>query len=196
MIAFDRNRRASTGARVSEHETRDQTEDIIDRKIRRWERTLRDNSLWGIEPAARIEQLAADLAGDMDRIAITEGLANQGDYQVLALLRNAQHREESVTPTDAAQQLGMTTATMVSRVDRLEQNGYARRVRHPADRRAVNLVITRVGIATAERMVRRRTEDRRRRLAVLTSDERNDLTVLLRKLAECWSVTDEPPQPA
>ncbi|MDE0136956.1 MAG: hypothetical protein OXM57_13075 [bacterium] len=79
MIPFDRKRSASTGARVSEHETRDQNEDIIDRKIRRWERTLRDTSLWGIEPAARIEQLAADLAEDMDRIAITEGLANQGD---------------------------------------------------------------------------------------------------------------------
>jgi len=185
-----------TGARALDHQARDQTEDVIERKIRRWERTLKDKSLWGIEPAARIEQLAADLAGDMDRIAITEGLANQGDYQVLALLRNAQHREESVTPTDAAQQLGMTTATMVSRVDRLEQNGYAQRVRHPADRRAVNLVITREGIASAERMVRKRTEDRRKRLAVLTADERNALTMLLRKLAECWSIPDEPPRPA
>lgn len=168
-------------------ETRDQIEDVIDRKIRRWEQTLKDQSLRGIEPAARIEKLAADLAEDMDRIAIAEGLANQGDYQVLALLRNAQHRGESITPTDAAHQLGMTTATMVSRVDRLEQNDYARRVRHPADRRAVNLVITREGIASAERMLRRRTEDRRKRLAVLTADERNTLTTLLRKLAECWS---------
>ena len=165
-------------------EPRDQTEDIIARKIRTWEQTLKDSSLWEIEPAARIEQLAADLARGMDRIATTEGLANQGDYQVLAFLRNAEHNGKSVTATDAARHLGMTTATMVSRVDRLEQNGYAQRVRHPTDRRAINLVITHEGITSAEHMVRKRTEDRKQRLAVLTADEQSTLTVLLRKLTE------------
>ena len=159
-----------------------QTGDIIEWKISQWEDALADRSVREIESAARIEQLAASFADHMDQIAIAEGLTNQGDYQVLALLRLAHHRGHTVTSTDIARQLGMTTATMVSRIDRLEKRGYAQRVRHPLDRRAFNLVITQDGIASAERMVLKRTEDRKRLLDALTADERSTLTTLLRKL--------------
>lgn len=164
-----------------------QTDDIIEWKISQWAETLTDRSVWEIEPAARIEQLAASLAEHMDQIAIADGLANQGDYQVLALLRLAHHRGHTLTSTDIARQLGMTTATMVSRIDRLENRGYTKRVRHPVDRRAINLVITQDGITSAERMVLRRTEDRKRLLDALTADERATLTTLLRKLVEYWA---------
>ncbi len=168
-------------------ETTQHTEDIITRKIRRWERALSDNSVWEIEPAARIEQLASLLGEAMDQIAATEGLANQGDYQVLAYLRTARHHGESVTATDVSKHLGMTTATMVSRIDRLEQRGYARRVPHPTDRRSTNLAITPDGIASAERMVQTRTRNRLQRLDVLNKDEQAALTALLRKLTVGWT---------
>ena len=164
-----------------------QTGDIIEWKISQWEKTLADESIWDIEPAARIEQLAASLAEHMDQIAIAYGLANQGDYQVLALLRLAHHRGHAVTSTDIARRLGMTAATMVGRIDRLEKRDYVQRVRHPTDRRAFNLVITQDGIVSAERMVLARTEDRKRLLEALTDDERATLTTLLRKLVAFWA---------
>ena len=163
------------------------TGDIIEWKIRQWEQALTDSAVREIEPAARIEQLAASLAEHMNQIATADGLANQDDYQVLALLRLAHHRGDTITATDIARQLGMTTATMVSRIDRLEKRGYTQRVRHPVDRRAINLVITPDGIASAERMVQRRTEDRKRLLEALTADERSTLTTLLRKLVAFWA---------
>ena len=167
-------------------DTPHQTEDTITIKIRRWERALSDDSVWEIEPAARIEQLAGLLAEEMDQIATAEGLSNQGDYQVLACLCTAHHHGEAVTATDVSKYLGMTTATMVSRVDRLEKRGYAKRVPHPTDRRATNLAITPEGRASAERMVQTRTRDRTRLLAVLNKDERTTLTALLRKLSASW----------
>ena len=170
-------------------DTSHQTEDIITHKLRRWERSLSDDSVWEIEPAARIEQLAGLLAEEMDQIAAAEGLSNQGDYQVLAYLRTAQHHGEAVTATDVSKYLGMTTATMVSRVDRLEKRGYAKRVPHPTDRRAINLAITPEGRASAERMVQTRTRDRIRWLAGLNKDEQAALTALLRKLSDRWTAT-------
>lgn len=171
-------------------ETSHHTEDNITRKIRRWELTLSDDSIWEIEPAARIEQLAGLLAAAMDRIATAEGLVNQGDYQVLAYLRTAHHHGESVTATDVSKALNMTTATMVSRVDRLEKRGYARRVPHATDRRSTNLAITPDGIASAERMVQTRIRDRRQRLDVLNKDEQAALNVILRKLTVGWTTNE------
>ncbi|MCY4623088.1 MAG: hypothetical protein OXD34_14890 [bacterium] len=49
------------------------------------------------------------------------------------------------------------------------------------------LAITPEGIACADRMVLRRTEERERRLSVLTDDERAMLTATLKKLAAAWA---------
>ena len=68
-----------------------------------------------------MEQLANILADAMDQVAVGEGLINQGDYQVLSVLRLADHRGESRTAIEVARQLNMTPATMVNRVDRLER---------------------------------------------------------------------------
>lgn len=159
--------------------------DSIGWKIDRWEQVV-PGAFRKIEAAARLQQLAGVLGEAMDQVAMNEGLANQGDYQVLSVLRLTDHRGESITATEVARQLEMTTATMVNRVDRLERLDYVKRVPHPIDRRAANLVITPDGIACAERMVLRRTEERERRLAVLTDEERTTLTAILRKLATAW----------
>ena len=160
-------------------------DDPIGWKIDSWEQVA-PGEFHGIEAAARLQHLAGVLGEALDQVAVNEGLANQGDYQVLSLLRLAEHQGESMTATDVARQLGMTTATMVNRVDRLERLGYVERSPHLIDRRASILNITPDGVACADRMVRRRTEERERRLAVLSDRERTTLTALLRKLTEGW----------
>jgi len=161
-------------------------DDPIDWRIDRWEKAVPDD-FRQIEAAARLSQLADNLGEVMDRVALEEGLINQGDYQVLAILRLADHRGESMTATEVARELNMTTATMVNRIDRLERLGHVKRVPHPIDRRAAYLAITPTGIACEEKVVRRRTMEREQRLSVLTDEERATLTILLRKLTAAWA---------
>ena len=116
-----------------------------------------------------------------------EGLVKQGDYQVLSVLRLAQHEGRMMTATDVANRLDAATATMVNGVDRLQRLGYAEGAPHPTDRRAASLAITPEGMACARRMVLRRIEERERRLAVLNDGERAALTSALRKLAAAWA---------
>ena len=163
------------------------TNDPIDWKIHNWEQVLPGTGFDRIEATARLVQLGAALTETLDQIARQEGLANQGDYQVLSILRLAHHQGQLVTATDVATKLQMTTATMVNRIDRLEKLGYTQRTPHPTDRRSTNLTITPEGIACVQRMVLDRTKERERRLAVLTDDERAALTTTLAKLAAAWT---------
>ena len=161
-------------------------DDAIGRKLDDWGQVVPE-AFHRIEAAARLEQLANILADAMDQVAVGEGLINQGDYQVLSVLRLADHRSEARTAIEVARQLNMTPATMVNRVDRLERLGWVERVPHPLDRRSAHLVITPEGKACAERMVLRRTEERERYLSALTDSQRTRLTALLRKLSSAWA---------
>ena len=51
------------------------------------------------------------------------------------------------------QQLGLTPSTMTGLVDRLEEQGFLRRERHPSDRRATVLRLTRKGESAYRREV-------------------------------------------
>lgn len=51
------------------------------------------------------------------------------------------------------QQLGLTPSTMTGLVDRLEEQGFLRRERHPSDRRATVLRLTRKGEAAYRREI-------------------------------------------
>ena len=161
-------------------------DDAIGRKLDDWGQVVPE-AFHRIEAAARLEQLANILADAMDQVAVGEGLINRSDYQVLSVLRLADHRGESRTAIEVARQLNMTPATMVNRVDRLERLGCVERVPHPLDRRSAHLVITPEGKTCAERMVLRRTEERERYLSALTDSQRTRLTALLRKLSSAWA---------
>ncbi len=61
---------------------------------------------------------------------------------------------ESCRPIAAiGQQLGLTPSTMTGLVDRLEEQGFLRRERHPSDRRATVLRLTRKGEAAYRREI-------------------------------------------
>lgn len=157
--------------------------DPIEWKIHLWDRILPGRGFDRIEAAARILQLAGGLVREMDRIAKTEGLINQGDYQVLSILRISRYLGEDMTITEVAAKLVSTTATIVNRVDRLEALGYVQRKPHPTDRRSLHLAITPEGVACVQRIVVQRTQRREQWLSTLTDEERIVLTELLGKLS-------------
>lgn len=151
-------------------------------KIRQWEQIIPDCGFDQIEPAARIVHHAARLTEAMNQIARREGLANRHDYQVLSVLRIAHHSGQRLTITELADQLNSTTATMVNRIDRLQQHGLLQRTPHPTDRRSLHLTLTPTGTATVERMVQARTRQRQQWLTALTTHQRATLNTLLSKL--------------
>ena len=86
--------------------------------------------------------------------------------------------------------IGIDPSTMVSLIDELERAGLAKRRPRPQDRRAREVVITPKGRRTVERgrALAREVEDAV--LQGLSSEERRQLTRLLRK-----ALSQAPPQP-
>src|SRR6185503_15721476 len=76
----------------------------------------------------------------MDATLAQYGLTHP-DFQVLGTLRlwRSDHRS---SPGELAADLELSSGTMTSRLDRLEEAGYIRRLRDPADRRGVVVELT------------------------------------------------------
>ncbi|WP_082561648.1 MarR family winged helix-turn-helix transcriptional regulator [Microbacterium sp. Root61] len=66
----------------------------------------------------------------------------ENEMLVLSFLMRAREEGETVTPTDIARYLGISTASTTALIDRLEKSGHLARTRHPTDRRSVLLAAT------------------------------------------------------
>jgi DNA-binding MarR family transcriptional regulator len=82
--------------------------------------------------AGQLNDLAA---ANLRYMALASRGRNVGMRELLALgfLRD----EGSITPSELADGLGITTASGTALLDRLERAGYAHRERHPTDRRSI-----------------------------------------------------------
>ena len=69
----------------------------------------------------------------------TRQVMSMGENEVLVLrfLIRAAAQDRTVSPTDIARYLGISTASTTALIDRLEQSGHVARTRHPTDRRSV-----------------------------------------------------------
>jgi len=116
----------------------------------------------------------------MDATLAQYGLTHP-DFQVLGTLRlwRSDHRS---SPGELAADLELSSGAMTSRLDRLEEAGYIRRLRDPDDRRGVVVELTDEG----ERAWDEAASVQGRREAffasTLTKPEQQQLNVLLRKL--------------
>lgn len=64
------------------------------------------------------------------------------DMRALHYLLAAENRSLTVTASDLARHLGITTASTTKLLDRLEDQGHVARERHPSDRRALKVTVT------------------------------------------------------
>jgi DNA-binding MarR family transcriptional regulator len=121
------------------------------------------------------------------------------DWQVLTTLRlwRSDHRS---SPGELAADLELSSGAMTSRLDRLEEAGFVRRLRDPDDRRGVVVELTEEG----ERAWDETASVQGRREAffasTLTKQEQQQLNALLRKLMLAFetreSVQPEPTEAA
>ena len=155
--------------------------DHVDRLVRRIE------SLTEVDIDPEVEAIVDRIGGINRRIkrAMEETLAEHdlthADWQVLCSLR-LRLPEHRSSPGELAADLELSSGAMTSRLDRLEEAGYIRRLRDPEDRRGVVVELTEAG----ERRWDEAASVQGRREAffasTLTKPEQQQLNMLLRKL--------------
>ena len=147
-----------------------------------------DRFLDELEP---IEGLDYEVEGIVDRIGGINRRLKRGleatlsqvgltlaDWQVLTTLRNSGSR----SPGAIARYHDLTSGTVTNRLDRLESEGYIRRVPDPEDRRGIRVELTDAGRKAWEKAASIQARKEAFFASALTAAEQRRLNGLLRKL--------------
>ena len=105
---------------------------------------------------------------------------SHGDWKVLSSLRWAESGRRSAG--ELARRAELTSGTMTTRLDHLEQEGLVRRSRDPGDRRSVIVELTAKGRRKVEQTVGVQGEKEKLLAAALTPKEMEQLNSLLRRV--------------
>ena len=124
----------------------------------------------------RVMRLAAFLERDL----AANCAVKPGQFQVLAALRRRDPLP--MTAGELARASILTTGAMTAVLDRLEEEGLIRREIDAEDRRARRITITEKGRSLIDRALEQRMAQHRALNAVLTLEEREALSAILRKL--------------
>ncbi len=115
-------------------------------------------------------------------------LANWSDYgldlagsDVILTLRR-QGRGKTLSPSDLAKDMMLSTSAMTNRLDRLEKRGLIKRTSDPNDRRGLRIVLTDEGFELADEMVVTHIATEEKLLSALTDEERKQIRDLLSKI--------------
>ncbi|UUX52072.1 MarR family transcriptional regulator [Nisaea acidiphila] len=124
-------------------------------------------------------------ANDRVRTAIEGNVAASGldgpGFDVLLTLRR-QGRGETLTPSELAGEMMLSTSAMTNRLDRLEKRGLIERKADPSDRRSLRVALTEDGFALADELVVGHLAVEEDLLAPLSGAERVELIRLLEKI--------------
>jgi DNA-binding MarR family transcriptional regulator len=105
----------------------------------------------------------------------------KGEFDVMATLRRAGEPYQ-LTPTVLHQSLLLTSGAMTSRLDRLEKANLILRQPSPTDRRSVQVQLTLAGLELINQILPLHIANEQEALSELSSDEQQQLGVLLDKL--------------
>jgi DNA-binding MarR family transcriptional regulator len=114
--------------------------------------------------------------------AVAEVGLQEFEYQTLHSLM-IRDTPGTASPTDLADELGISGAGMTGRLDGLEKAGWVQRTAAPDDRRRVVVEITKTGAEVWRRAMSIRGSQEEEMVGVLTAKERATLNRLLKKMA-------------
>ena len=120
------------------------------------------------------------LAAHLERQLAATSAVKPGQFQVLAALRRRDPLP--MNAGELAEAALLTTGAMTAVLDRLEEQGLIRREMDAEDRRARRITITEKGRTLINRALDQRMAQHRALNAVLTLEEREALSDILRKL--------------
>jgi len=125
-------------------------------------------------------------AGERLRRGVLANLAphdlDLAGFDVLLALRR-QGRDNTLSPSDLAKDMMLSTSAMTNRLDRLEKRGLIERRVAPGDRRGLRIALTDAGFALADEIVASHVETETRMLRELDDAERQMLRGLLARIA-------------
>ena len=123
--------------------------------------------------------------GDILRQAVVANWSNYGldlaGSDVILTLRR-QGRGATLSPSDLAKDMMLSTSAMTNRLDRLENRGLIKREMDPNDRRGLRIILTEEGFALADEMVVTHLATEEKMLSVLTEEERKQIRQILSKI--------------
>jgi DNA-binding MarR family transcriptional regulator len=128
----------------------------------------------------RIGRLGRSLKKTME-VAVAEVGLQEFEYQTLHSLM-IRDTPGTASPTDLAEDLGVSGAGMTGRLDGLERAGWVQRTASPDDRRRVVVEITRSGADVWRRAMALRGSQEEEMVGVLSGRERAQLNKLLKKM--------------
>jgi DNA-binding MarR family transcriptional regulator len=156
--------------------------DWTDRHVARWRDhwidVQFDDQVEGI--VVRIGRLGRFLKKTME-VAVAEVGLQEFEYQTLHSLM-IRDTPGIASPTDLADDLGVSGAGMTGRLDGLERAGWVQRTSSPDDRRRVVVEITRAGADIWRRAMALRGSQEDEMVGVLSDRERAQLNKLLKKM--------------
>ena len=157
----------------------EQSQDFIDHAQAARKRAGRGIHVADTADLARVSRLAAFLERDLAEVAGLAGL-KPGQFQVLAELRSRDPLPMSAS--ELARAIILTTGGMTPVLDGLEERGLIHRQVDLDDRRARRISITEKGRSLISRALDLQIAHHRALNAVLTAEEREALSAILRKL--------------
>jgi DNA-binding MarR family transcriptional regulator len=155
------------------------SQDVIDQTMAARHRAGRGIQIADTAGLARVARLAAHIERDVVEICKVADL-KAAQFQVLAELRGRDPLPMSAS--DLARAVILTTGGMTPVLDQLADRGLINRQVDPEDRRARRITITEKGRSVVNRALDQQIARHRALNAVLTAEEREQLSDLLRKL--------------
>ena len=101
---------------------------------------------------------------------------------VQGMVMNFLGHKDEITASALGKRTGLDSATLTGILDRLEAAGFMERKRHPDDRRAIRVCLTKKGRETAGELYDSSIEANRSFLSSLTPEEASTLKGLLTKV--------------
>lgn len=141
-----------------------------------------DLDIGAVETTLILLRVASDVMEGMSSNFSRHGMS-QGRFVVLSLLdRNG--ATGSLLPSEIADKLNVTRATVTGLLDSLEKDGYIQRRAHPEDRRAISVYLTDDGRKFLEQISPQHYRRIAGLMAHLSEEERSVLIQLLTKVAQ------------
>lgn len=115
---------------------------------------------------------------------LNQKVAERNITPVQAMVLGFLNEEDGITASELGKRTELDSATMTGIVDRLEAAGLVERRGHPADRRSIEIHLTKRGRTLADGTVRLIVEANREFLNILTEREQEELRAAIRKLRD------------
>ncbi len=154
--------------------------DLVDELVVDWAEERPELDCSGLGVVLRIQFLAKLLTESAERCLEEFGL-KLWEYDVMSALRR-QGTPYEMLASELARASMLTSGTITTRIDGLEQRGLVERRPDVSDRRAINVRLTRNGLATIHGAISARMAGAETQLQWLSGKERDALSGALRKL--------------